>query len=360
MAARYPTRQRASQTGPCGQTASDPDHRCGPTALYVIIRRCSIRAYLDAGPVAAGILVGNATAAFRVSGEIFSDGTATLDPIVETTIVNLENNPPDGTQYCVSAQNGVGATIISRCLDLAFFNPHSGEAANSRAFFMLLPNPGGVTTFNMSTAGSVLATRQVSSHRPTVAVIAPNGGDSWSAMGTQTIRWSATDLDGDSLSYSVFYSRDGTDWVPLASGIRDTHVDVNLAELGGSTSARVRVEVTDGVSTSSDESDSTFSVAPKAPWAAILAPQEGTVIPTGHAVLLAGSRAQPGRGHTRRRSLPLVVRSRREPWNWCKRGRCLVAWRTHGHVKLQPAEAASLLPPQFRSTWVQKPTCHWC
>ena len=179
--------------------------------------------------------------------------------------------------------------LSSRCFDLTFVNPHTGIAANSRSFYVLLPNPGGVARLSVTAGSSELASRQVSSHRPTVTVISPNGSESWSANGTHTIRWSASDQDGDSLSFSVFFSYDGTNWVPLASGIQDTQVNIDLVELGGGSAAKVKVEVTDGINTGSDESDGTFSVAPKAPWAVILSPQQGTVIPTGHAILLQGN-----------------------------------------------------------------------
>jgi hypothetical protein len=48
---------------------------------------------------------------------------------------------------------------------------------------------------------------------------------------------------------------------------------VNAAELAGGPTARVRVLATDGVNTSSDESDTAFTVGRKGPSAFILAPE---------------------------------------------------------------------------------------
>ncbi len=49
---------------------------------------------------------------------------------------------------------------------------------------------------------------------PTVSINAPNGGAYWSK--SQTIRWTASDPDKDTLSYKVFYSsNNGASWTPL-------------------------------------------------------------------------------------------------------------------------------------------------
>ena len=57
--------------------------------------------YLAAGSVATASQTAIAPDAFRVTGQIYTNGTADLDPIVETTLVNPDNNPSEGTQYCV-------------------------------------------------------------------------------------------------------------------------------------------------------------------------------------------------------------------------------------------------------------------
>ena len=115
--------------------------------------------------------------------------------------------------------------------------------------------------------------RTVSAHAPTVTVVSPNGGETWPTSSIQTIVWNGSDLDGDSLTYNVLYSANGSTWVPVGTGITATQLAVNTAELAGGTAARVRVVATDGINTSRDESDATFTVGRKGPSAFILAPE---------------------------------------------------------------------------------------
>lgn len=53
---------------------------------------------------------------------------------------------------------------------------------------------------------------------PVVKLSSPNGGEKWSNK--QTIKWTGTDPDKDSLTYEVFYSADnGATWARLKDGI---------------------------------------------------------------------------------------------------------------------------------------------
>jgi hypothetical protein len=88
--------------------------------------------------------------------------------------------------------------------------------------------------------------RNAGRNAPTVSIIEPREGTVWS--GTRTIRWRATDPDGDPLSVSLSYSYDrGRNWRPLgylstdtSSYVWDTSTAPNADEVW------VRVMVSDG------------------------------------------------------------------------------------------------------------------
>ncbi len=225
---------------------------------------------------------------FIASGLVYTDDTATLDPIWVITSTTAPQNPPDGTQYCLEAQDASGTALAGHCFDLTFLNYETGEATNVDGFNLMLPYPSGVARIVLRKGTQVLAERPVSAHAPVVTVLSPNGGESWAATGTYTITWTASDPDGDSLTYSVLYSPDGTEWLPVGVGITQTQWAVNAADLAGSTSARVRVLASDGVNTSGDESDAPFTVGRKGPQAFILAPQEGAVVAPDTPLFLQG------------------------------------------------------------------------
>ncbi|HSN77270.1 MAG TPA: hypothetical protein VL334_19540, partial [Anaerolineae bacterium] len=85
--------------------------------------------------------------------------------------------------------SSAGSTLSRHCFDLDFFDHHRGVSTSQGSFYLVLPNPGNVARLALTKNGIELAGRQVSAHRPTVTVAVPNGGETWSASGTQTIQW---------------------------------------------------------------------------------------------------------------------------------------------------------------------------
>ena len=89
---------------------------------------------------------------------------------------------------------------------------------------------------------------------PEVAVISPNGGESWFLGHTYTIEWAASDLDGDDdslLSIDIWYSADsGTTWTyQVASNIQNSGQyvwEIPINRPGPSPDSRIKVLATDG------------------------------------------------------------------------------------------------------------------
>ena len=111
--------------------------------------------------------------------------------------------------------------------------------------------------------GSEIASRYVSAHSPEVKVILPTGGGI--LRDKFTVRWQASDLDGDHLTYSLLYSTDnGLTWQTVVKNINESEIIIDPAELPGSTKALFRVIATDGINTAIDDSDDTFNVPTRA------------------------------------------------------------------------------------------------
>ena len=225
---------------------------------------------------------------FIASGLVFTDSTATLDPIWVITTTVIPMNPSIGTVYCLEAQDALGAALVGRCFDLTFTDFESGEATDVDGFNLMLPYPPGVNRIALRKGTTELAIRRVSDHAPAVTVLSPTGGESWAASGTYTITWTASDDDGDPLTYSVLYSNDGQNWAPVGTAITGTQLAVNAAELAGGSGAKVRVLATDGVNTSSAQSDASFTVGRKGPSAFILAPTGDVRLMPGTPLWLEG------------------------------------------------------------------------
>jgi hypothetical protein len=143
---------------------------------------------------------------------------------------------------------------------------------------------------------TMAATRTVSANAPSVQVIGPNGGETFTD--TLPISWSGSDPDGDELAYTVQYSGDlGQTWRVLAANVLTTSITVDSSTLPGSLSESIiQVIASDGVRTDSDRSDGPFTLPPRSPLAAIHDPAPGAALPAGDPVTLRGAGYDPEDG----------------------------------------------------------------
>jgi hypothetical protein len=225
---------------------------------------------------------------FIASGLVYTDDTATLDPVWVITSTVTPENPPAGTGYCLEAQDTFSTPLVSHCFDLTFTNYETGKATDVDGFNLMLPYPSGVARIVLKKGTTELAVQPITANAPAVTITSPNGGETWAATGTYTITWSASDLDGNLLTYRVLYSPDGTNRVPVGGIITETQMAVNAAELAGSSTARIRVMASDGVNTSADESDALFTVGSKPPQAFIISPETDSATLAGAPLWLEG------------------------------------------------------------------------
>jgi hypothetical protein len=103
-------------------------------------------------------------------------------------------------------------------------------------------------------------------------------------------------LDGDTLTFNLYYSPDGSTWLPLGTDVNDTQLTIDAGELPGSPHALVRVIATDGIQTTTDESDGPIAVGSKPPQATVLSPEAGGPMILGAPLLLEGSAFDPEDG----------------------------------------------------------------
>ncbi|OFV68504.1 MAG: membrane protein containing APHP domain protein [Candidatus Syntrophoarchaeum caldarius] len=95
---------------------------------------------------------------------------------------------------------------------------------------------------------------------PYIKLLAPIGGECWS--GVQTIKWSATDPNGDELIINISYSPDaGIMWHPIASNLENTgYYNWSTEYMLDGYDYKVKVEAFDGNSTSVDISKDVFTI----------------------------------------------------------------------------------------------------
>ncbi|MFX1252361.1 MAG: S8 family serine peptidase [Promethearchaeota archaeon] len=110
---------------------------------------------------------------------------------------------------------------------------------------------------------------------PTVTVISPNGGEALS--NTVTITWTASDPDGDTLTFTVYYW-DGSTWFELASDLTDTSYEWDTTSVSDGSSCKIRIGASDGTFTTEDESN-TFTINnPDPPTVTVTTPNGGEAL----------------------------------------------------------------------------------
>jgi hypothetical protein len=198
-------------------------------------------------------------------GQINGDGTVELQPFYHT---NTAFNSGDGTagEFSLALLAANNEVLLEHRFDAQAV---SEDEAGALGFTEFVPWHANTQRIVLKRKDVVLAERIVSTHAPTVRVLSPNGGETLSTQ--TTISWEASDADGDPLSYTVLYN-DGKDslWWPIATGVTATAITVDTSLWAGSTEARVKVLVTDGVHSAEDVSDRPFVVSQKNPLVAIL------------------------------------------------------------------------------------------
>jgi hypothetical protein len=145
-----------------------------------------------------------------------------------------------------------------------------------QAITELVPWMAGTKSIVIASASRALITRTVSTNVPTVTLQAPTGGVTVTGS-TLIASWTASDADGDPLTFSLDYSTDGGNtWNPLSGQILSTTVTLDLTRLAGTTQGKFRVWVSDGVNTATDVTDGVFGVENKAPQINSVLPVSGT------------------------------------------------------------------------------------
>jgi hypothetical protein len=122
-----------------------------------------------------------------------------------------------------------------------------------------------------------------------VSIDLPAAGSVLQGEAVTTVRWRASDPDGDELQFALDYSPDGGGtWHKLPQYLKGSSYDWQPLYLPPSRSARLRIRASDGFHTAKALSAPFTLIAP-APLAFIRSPEDGAVFLEGERVDLAGS-----------------------------------------------------------------------
>jgi YVTN family beta-propeller protein len=177
------------------------------------------------------------------------------------------------------------------------FAPTTTADAPQPGFGHVVPFVAGtrqVQIVDTAAGGAVLASKAVSSNAPTIVNVAPQAAPD-PMTGLMTLGWTASDADGDTLTFEVFYTRDdGVSLQALMLGVSAASVQIDTSQFGGGI-ARFRVVASDGLQTSHADSPP-ITLANRPPRPRILTPADGTRVYLGQVVNLDGEAKDPKDG----------------------------------------------------------------
>ncbi len=210
-----------------------------------------------------------------------------------------------GTGYAIQLRNGSTA-VYTETFGISFTSEYASSAFNDRHatspdtppfppedtaqadVSLAIPWINGTTQVVLLKGTTVLASQNVSANSPVVSFTAPSGPASYPAGTMQTVSWSGSDADGDTLSYSLLYSRNGgSTWELLVTGLAATSYQVDVDAFAGSTNGRFAVVATDGVNTGSAQSPN-VTIPNKKPSAIITNPVQNGIYSPGALIVMQG------------------------------------------------------------------------
>lgn len=205
--------------------------------------------------------------------------SGTLDPpgggggfaVVQRTNSVMDDTAPVAGGFTLELRNGAGGLVASHPFTAEPIADLPG-AVSFDLVVRFVPGTAELRAIEDATQ-RVLATKSVSTNAPLIGDVrlqnAPDPVD-----GIVAVVWTASDNDGDALTFDVFASRDdGANYRPIHLGIATSGVALDTSRLGGG-SNRLRVVASDGVHTAYAES-APFTVPERAPKVLITSPADG-------------------------------------------------------------------------------------
>jgi hypothetical protein len=216
-----------------------------------------------------------------IAGRIENGSTVVLDPVYRLTLDEPEPMSPPGP-YELALLDAQGSALFMRSFALEALPADPGI----ETFHETIPFVPGTRRVVFSRNGVPLAERVASANPPSLAIDAPQGGESWAADEEHAVAWTAGDVDGDPLVYLVQYSSDdGSTWQIVGADLVDPLFTLDAGLLAGATRARIRVLASDGLHTAVAESQP-FEVARKEPTLSLLGVSDGQLVLPGTVLAL--------------------------------------------------------------------------
>lgn len=200
--------------------------------------------------------------AILISGIIYENGTAEFDP--DWYQFEWEPDIPlnnEGDIRILYYQNDEVIAETGFDFSQSCIVNGAKHCMDSMIFIRQIPFVEEADKIVFTGFNKTIAERIISPNAPKVSVLMPNGDEEFRAGEPVTVMWEGFDEDGDELFYVVQESRDGGEsWITQNLKNKGNEYTYKFYFNELTDSMLIKVIVTDGINTSFDISDSTFSV----------------------------------------------------------------------------------------------------
>jgi hypothetical protein len=200
-----------------------------------------------------------------VNGVLFRNGTALFGGSW-FRVAEGQEDLSEGTfgNYFILLLDSAENTLSKMGFNATFGLTDPAEEVDDEPFSYRIRWVDGTNSIQLQDSfGNVLANRIVSMSSPSVTLLSPNGGEIIKAGKNHTISWTASDPDGDFLTYALLISNDnGQIWLPLATDLEQGNLTrvFSVPPLPPGKEYLIAVIASDGVNSVGDSSDSVFTV----------------------------------------------------------------------------------------------------
>ena len=198
--------------------------------------------------------------ALSVSAIVPEGGRGAVMPVLPENVAASEITPPTGgSEFLMTVYDSDNRVVSTLLLDSSPVEDSTGTVHFLNA---LLPATIDVSRVVVSLDGSVVAESVARPSRPSVRLISPVGGETYSASDSLAVIWSASDPDGDVVGVFVELTTDaGQTWTTVGSRSAESgglQLAANLFDVG--TQNQIRLTASDGTSTAQDVTNGYFAV----------------------------------------------------------------------------------------------------
>lgn len=187
------------------------------------------------------------------------DTVLTIDATATSPLLTNDSDADGDTLSITAVGNPVNGSVLLSGGAITF--TPSANYNGSGATFEYTVSDGELTD-----TGLVTVTVTAVNDAPTISVASPNGGNTFAGASSQTITWTASDVDGDTLTITLEYTTDGVSYTSIATGeTNDSSFTWTVPSIDSAT-VKIRATATDtSAASANDLSNSNFTIDSTAP-----------------------------------------------------------------------------------------------